>query len=217
MYAVADTPSASLAEDAFVALEEMLVTLRLPPGAVVQEKALALSLGIGRTPVREAIQRLSHSGLLQVLPRKGLMVAPLLRSDLLQVLEARRVLERLLVIKALERASDDQCRALRELAVEMEHRELSLQQYYQIDQQLDLLLTQACGNVHLARALDPLHIHCRRLWFMQSEHVNIQTARTLHAGLANAVAGGDATGALRALNGIISELDQLVGRLDSFS
>ncbi len=60
-------------------LEEQLVTLKLAPGELIAEKDLMDKAGIGRTPVREAIQRLSAEGLLQVLPRKGLMVTPLRR------------------------------------------------------------------------------------------------------------------------------------------
>ena len=96
----------SLAEQAYRLLEAKLVTLELAPGALVAEKDLVDRVGIGRTPVREAIQRLSAEGLLQVLPRKGLVVTPLLRSDLLQIIEVRRVLERLMVVKAAERAGE---------------------------------------------------------------------------------------------------------------
>ena len=82
----------SLAEQAYRLLEEQLVTLKLAPGELISEKDLMDRAGIGRTPVREAIQRLSVEGLLQVIPRKGLMITPLRRSDLSQIIEARRVL-----------------------------------------------------------------------------------------------------------------------------
>ena len=98
----------SLAEQAYRLLEEQLVTLRLAPGELIAEKDLMDMAGIGRTPVREAIQKLSAEGLLQVLPRKGLMVTPMRRSDLVRIIEARRVLERLMVVKAAERATSDQ-------------------------------------------------------------------------------------------------------------
>ena len=78
----------SLAEQAYRLLEQQLVTLKLPPGELVTEKDLIDTAGVGRTPVREAVQRLSAEGLLQVLPRKGLMVTPLRRSDLASIIEA---------------------------------------------------------------------------------------------------------------------------------
>ena len=94
MNSTAKHPSAnrSLAEQAYLLLEEQIVTLRLQPGELLVEKDLVDITGIGRTPVRESIQRLAAAGLLQVLPRKGLMVTSLRRSDLERILEARKVL-----------------------------------------------------------------------------------------------------------------------------
>jgi DNA-binding GntR family transcriptional regulator len=62
--------SETLTEQAYNRLEEMIVTLTLAPGAVLSEQALSAELGIGRTPIREALQRLGHEGLVMVLPRK---------------------------------------------------------------------------------------------------------------------------------------------------
>ena len=126
----------SLAEQAYRVLEEQLVTLKLAPGELVAEKDLMDIAGIGRTPVREAIQRLSVEGLLQVLPRKGLMVTPLRRSDLGQIIEARRVLERLLVVKAAERATPDQRQALKILASHIEAADNDLEVFFRLDQHL---------------------------------------------------------------------------------
>ena len=87
----------SLAEQAYQHLEHDLVTLDLAPGAVVSEGLLIERVGLGRTPVREAIQRLAHQDLIRVMPRKGLMIVPIEQADLLQVLEVRKGLERLIV------------------------------------------------------------------------------------------------------------------------
>ena len=78
------------AEQAFDELENLLVTLQLPPGATVQEKQLSEATGFGRTPVREAVQRLASLGLLRVFPRKGLVVAAVDPGELAQLLEVRR-------------------------------------------------------------------------------------------------------------------------------
>ena len=126
----------SLAEQAYLILEEQLVTLRLAPGELIAEKVLMDIAGIGRTPVREAIQRLSVEGLLQVIPRKGLMVTPLRRSDLSQIMEARRVLERLLVVKAAERASTGQRQSLMALSAQIEAASDELEVFFRLDQHL---------------------------------------------------------------------------------
>jgi len=207
----------SLAEQAYRLLEEQLVTLKLAPGGLIAEKDLMDKAGIGRTPVREAIQRLSLGGLLQVLPRKGLMVTPLRRSDLGQIIEARRVLERLMVVKAAERAAPGQRQALKSLASHIEAAENDLEAFFRLDQQLNQLLEQACNNRFLVQALSSMHSQCRRLWFFYREDLDLARAAQLHGGLARAVADGDVTGAIRALDEIIAVLEGLVIGLDELS
>ena len=98
----------SLAEQAYMLLEEKLVTLALPPGAMISEGDLIDLTALGRTPVREAIQRLASQEFLNVLPRKGLLVTSVSRSGMLHILEARKPLERLIVYRASLNARDEQ-------------------------------------------------------------------------------------------------------------
>ena len=208
---------ASLAEQAYRELEEQLVTLKLAPGELVSEKDLMEMAGIGRTPVREAIQRLSVEGLLKVLPRKGLMVTSLRRSDLSQIIEARRVLERLLVVKAAERATADQRQALKVLASRMQAADNDLENFFRLDQHLNALLEAACNNRFLVQALTAMHSQCRRLWYLHRSRLNLPRSTQLHGGLAKAVADGDSAGAIRALDEIIAILEELINRLDVLS
>ena len=99
-------PIASLSERAYRRLEEMIVTLQLAPGSVVSETALSKRLGIGRTPIREALQQLARERLVVVLPRRGIMVSEINVRTQLRLLEARRELERLIAQRAARRASD---------------------------------------------------------------------------------------------------------------
>ena len=209
--------NASLAEQAYRLLEEQLVTLRLAPGELLAEKDLMDTAGIGRTPVREAIQRLSAEGLLQVLPRKGLMVTPLRRSDLGQIIEARRVLERLLVVKASERATPDQRQALRGLASRIEAADSDLEAFFRLDQRLNELLESACSNPFLVKALTAMHSQCRRLWYLHRRHLPLPRSAQLHGGLARAVAARDSAGAIRAVDEIIAILETLVNGMDVLS
>ncbi len=210
-------PVGSLADRAYMGLEELLVTLRLSPGSLVQGKDLATAIGIGRTPTREAVQKLAGQGLLRVMPRKGLMVTPVLRSELRQVIEARRVLERLLVVKAGERADSDQRMALEMLASHIEQSSEDLGAFLRLDRRLDQLLDSACGNQYLVQALSPLHTHCRRLWYLHHHKMDLSVSADMHASLARSVAKADGSGAIRSLNGIISALEDLVGGLDAIS
>jgi len=209
--------SRSLAEQAYGRLEEQLVTLKIAPGEFIGEKDLVEKAGIGRTPVREAIQRLSAEGLLQVLPRKGLMVTPLRRSDLTQIIETRRVLERLMVVKAAERATPDQRQALRILAAHLDAAGDDLEVFFRLDHRLDELLAVACNNRYLIKALTAMHAQCRRLWYLHRHKLNLSRSAQLHGGLARAVADGDGAGAIRALDEIITILEDLVNGLDVLS
>ena len=207
----------SLAGQAYRLLEEQLVTLRLMPGELISERDLMEMAGIGRTPVREAIQRLSTEGLLQVLPRKGLVVTPLRRSDLSQIIEARRVLERLLVVKAAERATSDQRQALAVLAADIEAAADDLEGFFRLDQHLNNLLDEACNNRFLVNALTAMHSQCRRLWYLHRRRLDLPRSTQLHGGLARAVAQGNGAGAIRALDEIIAILEDLVNTLDELS
>lgn len=218
-------PRASLAEQAYTELERRLVTLELHPGQFLQEKNLTETLGLGRTPVREAVQRLTETGLLKIYPRKGILVQPVQAESLGQVLETRRVLERLLVVKAAERADEPQRARLEKLAGALDSApdsasdaaHLQAATFFELDHQLDRLLAEACRNVFLVRSLAPLHAHCRRLWFLFRADVDMGDAARLHAHLARSVSVEDKTGAIRALNGIISVLEGLHARLEARS
>ena len=207
----------SLAEQAYEELERRLVTLEFPPGTFLQEKNLTESLGLGRTPVREAIQRLATQGLLRIYPRKGILVEPLRAAALARVLEARRVIERLLVVKATERADASQKQQLERLAQAFETVDQQPSNFFGLDRKLDQLLAQACGNIFLVQALLPLHAHSRRLWFLFRAELDTAEAAQLHANLARAVSIDDSAGAIRALNGIISILEGLQARLEARS
>ena len=95
---------------AYREIEELIVTLQLAPGAVLSEADLARRLGISRTPVREALQRLAREGLVRIMPRRGLLVTEVNIEKQLRMLDARREIERFLARHAAERRIDDERR-----------------------------------------------------------------------------------------------------------
>src|SRR5690606_25845137 len=101
-------PKRTLTDIAYERLEEAIVTLRLPPGTIVSELTLSNMLDIGRTPIREAIQRLAREHLLQVLPQRGLLVPQIDLRKQLRLLETRREVERLICRSAARRATPDE-------------------------------------------------------------------------------------------------------------
>src|ERR1700756_1906720 len=113
-------PPQTLADQAYRELEEEITTLRIPPGAILSEAQLSERFGIGRTPVREALQRLAREGLVVIMPRRGVVVSEIDVAAQLRLLEVRRELERLMVRGAAQRASNTQCKRFQEIASGME-------------------------------------------------------------------------------------------------
>jgi DNA-binding GntR family transcriptional regulator len=161
------TPSAApkadtLTEQAYYRLEEMIVTLALAPGAVLSEQALSGELGIGRTPIREALQRLAREGLVLVLPRKAIIVTETDPRRQLLVLEVRRGLERLLARTGAERASAAQRARFQAIAKGMEAAARTSDDiaFMRLDRELNTLLADASHNEYAARAMRMLNGIC---------------------------------------------------------
>src|SRR5574342_876176 len=88
---------------AYGQIKEMIISAKLPPGSLLTEGELASQLGIGRMPVREAMQRLAQEDLVMILPRKGSFVHPIQVEDLQKIFELRVTLECLSCELAAER------------------------------------------------------------------------------------------------------------------
>ena len=84
----------TLSDRVYVQLEEMLVTLQIQPGHVLSESELCKQLKVSRTPVGEALQRLAREGLVNILPRRGIVVTEVNPLDHLRLLEVRREIAR---------------------------------------------------------------------------------------------------------------------------
>ena len=96
----------SLSDQAYRLHEAMIATMTLAPGAPISESQLSILLGIGRTPIREALQRLSREHLVTILPKRGIFISDLNPQKQLRVLETRRELERLICKKAAKRSTN---------------------------------------------------------------------------------------------------------------
>jgi DNA-binding GntR family transcriptional regulator len=119
----------TLTEQAYKQIEELIVTLRLKPGHVLSEQSLSASLGIGRTPIREALQKLALEGLVTILQRKGILVSEINPQSQLRVLEVRRELERLLSRGSAERATEEDKERFLTIARGMEKAARTKQRY----------------------------------------------------------------------------------------
>lgn len=157
----------SLSHLAYLALEHLIVTLELKPGALITEKQLIELAGHGRTPVREAIQKLAWQGLIHVRPRVGLQIAEIRPEDHQNVMQVRRELEPIAAALAAVHADQQQREQLQECARLMTECAATgdLPGFFAADKAFDEILEVACPNNFITSALGPVQTHARRLWY----------------------------------------------------
>jgi DNA-binding GntR family transcriptional regulator len=183
----------TLTERAYRVLEEEIVTLALPPGEVVSEALLSDRLRIGRTPIREALQRLARERLVRIMPRRGIIVAAVDVREQLRLLEVRREIERMMARAAARRADPDQRARLRALADGMDRAAAHGDEtaFLRLDRELNLLVIEATRNEFAAAAMTLMHGLSRRFWFIHwRQSADLPEAARVHAGLARAIADG---------------------------
>lgn len=200
----------TLTEEAYRQIEERIVTLRLKPGEVLSEQTLSASLKIGRTPIREALQRLAREGLIIVLPRKGILVSDINPRSQLLVLEVRRELERLLSRSGAERATKEEKERLMETARAMDSAGKNNDDiaFMRLDRDLNQLMLEAAHNDYATRAMKLLQGLSRRFWYMHyREAADLPLCAKLHAEQARAIAKGNATRAAKASDNLMDYVE----------
>ncbi len=200
--------SSSLSDQAYDAIERMIVTLELPPGTVFSEGDLSTRVGIGRTPLREALQRLAADRLVIALPRRGMMVTQINASEYLSLLDTREVLDRLIAEQAAKRASPEEREKLRASSNRMKGAALIRDQnaFMRADRDCDDIMERACGNPYGYHAASSLHAHCRRFWSMHRHLGDLEQSADLHAAIMNSISDGDAIKAGKASDSLIAYL-----------
>ena len=200
----------TLTEQAYRAIEEAIVTLALQPGEVVSEAQLSTRSGFGRTPVREALQRLARERLVRILPRRGIVVAAVDIREQLRLLEVRREIERLTARAAARRADAPQRTRLRGIAEAMERvaAENDETGFLRLDRELNLLLLEAAHNEFAAAAMALMHGLSRRFWFIHwRRSADLPQAAAVHAELARAIAAGQPEAAAAASDRLLDYIE----------
>ena len=200
---------ATLTELAYEKLEEMIATLELAPGTLLSEVTLSTQLGIGRTPIREAMQRLARERVLQILPRRGCIVASSRPEDELSLIEARRPLEILVVRNAATRADAKERQAFKKIALAMS---VALQSddftsFARLDAQFNQLCLDASRNPIAASMMQLITTLNRRYWFMHHGRTLPADGVKRHIDVANAIAKGDADSAARAAERLLDYIE----------
>ena len=205
-----NTSHKTLTERAYTEIEELIVTLQLEPGEAVSEHMLAERLGIGRTPIREALQRLARERLVTILPRRGVVVSSIDVRSQLRLLEVRRELERLVARGAARRASAEERGRFTELARQFERaaRTGDDKTFMRVDREFNELCLAAVRNEFAAGAMGLMNSLSRRFWFHHyKQAADMPETAKLHADIARAIAAADEKGAAAALDRLLDNIE----------
>lgn len=155
----------SLAARAYREIRDLLVTVRLPPGAPLSEEELTRHLGVGRTPVREAIKRLEAERLVVVYPRRGVFATPVHLADLELLTAVRAPLEGEAAYQAARRAVRSDHELLTRLMVRAERGADGPAAEIELDSQVHRALYTAARNPYLAGTLEQYYNLILRVWY----------------------------------------------------
>lgn len=200
-----------LSDQAYVQLEELIATMKLVPGTPVSESQLSTMLGIGRTPIREAIQRLSHEHLVTIMPKRGIFISDLNPQKQLRVLETRRELERLICKKSAKRSSADERKQFERIANDFNRagKEQNEKLFLKVDKEFNDLTIVSSKNEYASKALSMLQGMSRRFWFGNSHQIgDISVAATLHADIAQAICDANEESAGLAVDKLLDYIEE---------
>ena len=203
------------ADLAYDAIEAMISTLQLEPGSPVVESELVALTQLGRTPVREALLRMVSIGLIDQQPRRGLIISHIDLADHLDVIQTRRVLERLIAACSSRRATAPQRSEIMRCAqrmVEAAQRD-NLDDYMVADHELDQVNHQASQNFSAAQCVLPLTVKCRRFWYAYQHEGEITEGARHHLELAQGIATGDEAKAVHGADQLMTYLERFARRV----
>jgi DNA-binding GntR family transcriptional regulator len=185
----------SLSDQAYYRIRELIVTLELAPGSLVSERELMELLGVGRTPVREALRALARERLVEVYPRRGMFVSSVEVRDLAGLSEVRNTLEPRAARLAAERATDADRTRIDDLLDELDAvgDEPSERVLIDLDQRIHRHIYDCTHNPFLATTLNEYYVLTLRIWFLALDRVpRLGDAVREHRALLEAIRDGDA-------------------------
>lgn len=207
----------SLRAQAYEAIKRRIITLAYRPGEYLNEAQISEALGIGRTPVHQALDRLMLEGMIEILPRKGVIVRPVSLDEFLQLTDVRLVNEPYCASLAAQRASDEDIAAMRaslDAAAEcIETRDI--EGLMSLDRDFHSTISRAARNRVLAELLLTLHERSLRFWFISlSDEPHHRRVHTEHEEVYRAIQDRDADAAADAVRRHIeSARNHIVGSI----
>jgi DNA-binding GntR family transcriptional regulator len=170
-----DETAVSFAEKAYQLLIRKITRLELAPGTVLVEKELMAELLIGRTPIREALQRIAKEGLIQHLPNRGMLVSDLGASDVQSIYEFRSLIQGAAVRLAAMRATEEDKNSLQALdnMLKQATSEFDIDSFVALDLRFYEAIGLASKNIYLQETLPRIFNLHLRLWFYISSKTGI--------------------------------------------
>jgi DNA-binding GntR family transcriptional regulator len=160
----------SLSDEAYLRIRDLIVSLELAPGSILNERELMERLGLGRTPVREALRALAQERLVEVYPRRGIFVSSVDVGDLASLSEVREVLESAAARLAAERATEEE-RAEAAALIEELARTVGARELIALDQRIHRHVYRCAHNPFLEKTLNEYYVLTLRIWFLALDRV----------------------------------------------
>lgn len=205
----------SLRDAAYEAIKHRIITCAFKPGEYINEAYVSAMLGIGRTPVHQAIDRLMLEGMVDVIPRKGVIVKPVSLDEIMQIVEVRMLNECYGVRLAAERAEQDEIGHLTDVlgrAAQWIDARKS-EPLMLLDREFHGVLARASKNGILADNLAKLHDRSLRFWFISlnrpGHHASVQAQ---HEAILAAIRDRDPSGAEQAMRAHVEAFRENITR-----
>ena len=201
----------SLADKAYHAIRGLIVSLELAPGSVIDERGLVERLGIGRTPVREALRRLAQERLVEVYPRRGMFVTGVDVRELARLSEVREVLEPEAARLAAERATETDRAGLSALLEELDAGGSEL---IVLDERIHRAVYRAAHNDLLEATLEQYYVLALRIWSIALDRAHeLEEAVEEHRALLEAIGDGDGERAAETMRAHVQNFEQAMHRV----
>ncbi|MFL9823754.1 GntR family transcriptional regulator [Rhodoplanes sp. SY1] len=200
---------ASLSDRAYQQIKEMILTLFFLPGQYLNEAAICDLLKLGRTPVHQALQLLQVEGLVEVVPRKGVIVRPDSINEVVEILDARILVEVELVRRAVANSTREDIKELTAILEKTNRRHGggSLDAFVESDRAFHVKLSAMSGNAILADFVRLMHERSTRFWYLHLwQTVDVYAAGREHRTILEAMETRDPERAARAMRKHIENL-----------
>ncbi len=197
--------ASSLADRAYLSIRGLIVSLELAPGALIDERQLVETLGIGRTPVREALRRLAQEQLVAVFPRRGMFVTGVDVRDLARISEVRSTLEPEAARLAAERATDEERNELADLSDRIN----GGADLMGLDERIHRAVYAAAHNHLLEKTLGEYYVLALRIWMIALDRAqDLEDAVEAHRDLVHEIVVGNGDGAADVMRAHVENFEQ---------